>query len=200
MSKERPILFSGPMILAILEGRKTQTRRVLKHPECYGCPTGDCPHSTQNECDQAMNDQSVIADSPYGVPGDRLWVRETWCQGAAFPIYKASCCDEKPSNNTDDWNKPVRDRWLPSIRMPRWASRITLEVMGVRVERLQSIQLYECAAEGARPTGDCDDGDVWDSTRTFEELWESINGEGSWDANPWVWVVEFKHVVQAVTA
>lgn len=214
MSKERPIPFKGPMIRAILESRKTQTRRVLKHPEYYGCPTGDCPHSTQHECDQAMNDPSVIVDSPYGVPGDRLWVRETWQRS----------CDGKVLYKADD-NKPedvARKMWKPSIHMPRSISRITLEVTGVRVERLQDISESDAKLEGVHDI----DGERIDSERwikasylsldgrsarfghsylqrhraAFWDLWESINGEGSWDANPWVWVVEFKRIAQAVSA
>lgn len=191
--KERPILFSAPMVRAILEGRKTQTRRIIKKPEWYGCPTGDCPHITQHQCDEAMNDQSVLSECPFGVPGDRLWVRETWGYENEFYspfddesgriIYRAD--DDCPLGCNGE-------RWRPSIHMPREACRIVLEVVKVRVERLQEITLRDCAAEGAAPTHEADG--VFDSTETFRKLWNGVYR--NWDANPWVWVLEFKRVIQ----
>ena len=147
-AKERPIIFSGPMIRAILEGRKTQTRRIVK-PNC------------------------LSKLSPYGRTGDRLWVRETWGHNPEGPGYVYR-------SDGDFDMKFHGDRWRPSIHMPRWASRITLEVTGVRVERLQDINEEDALAEGVE--------------HAFRSLWESINGPGSWDANPWVWVVEFRRV------
>jgi hypothetical protein len=178
--KERPILFSGPMVRAILEGRKTQTRRVIKpvQPRADGrWPAGRNP----------------IDDCPYGASGDRLWVRETWghCDGGT--CYRAS---EADSVLPDD------GRWRPSIHMPRWASRIALEVTDVRVEPLNSVSEEDAKSEGVTiPSYDRDlkpvevDGFVSGAARiAFKELWANINGLDSWDANPWVWVISFKRV------
>ena len=181
--KERPILFSGEMVRAILEGRKTQTRRIVKD----GTP------DDWNAC-------------PYGVIGDRLWVRETWRlwdvlenyvggQNTATVQYKAgplgsdrvlTVSDEQRGNLSNLEN----DRWRPSIFMPRWASRITLEITGVRVERLQEITEKDALAEGVgyAITRDC-------KVPQFARLWDQINGKHApWESNPWVWVVEFKRV------
>lgn len=200
-TKERPILFSGEMVRAILDGRKTQTRRIVKPQPIedaqydefllwhggkrlldvwYGA---DYVHSNQAAVERAMEKTSV-----YGQPGDRLWVKETFYdsrhESKRCPVtYRASV---KPDDDVD------RDfAWRPSIFMPRWASRITLEITAVRVERLQSITLSDCANEGAPPTHAKDN--VWDSTETYRKLWDSINGKThSWASNPWVWVIEFK--------
>lgn len=232
--KERPILFSAPMVRAILEGRKTVTRRAVKGialdwlagasftPEYVASPAnGLCP---------------------YGQPGDRLWVREAWRpaawrdEGYIAVDYRAS-----PEENRTPWLDVPEDiwaemwprltdeaqsaldagrgsirregdgfrwdrgdspcRWRPSIHMPRWASRITLEIADVYVERLQDISEADAIAEGIQQ---CEGGAMdylandyaqgYSPVASFRSLWESINGAGSWDANPWVWVVEFKRV------
>lgn len=190
--KERPILFSGAMVRAILDGRKTQTRRVAK--EFAGRDDLDLilrrfPH--QNGC-------------PYGQAGDRLWVREAfsgpWCmeaQGgmAATPPSKWGAtsriwywADGSPTHG--DWTRP-----RPSIHMPRWASRITLEITGVRVERLQDISEADAVAEGCGQDGSVDGVYVANNPRgAFFHLWRQINGPGSWDANPYVWVVSFRRI------
>lgn len=228
---ERPILFSGPMVRAILDGRKTQTRRVVKPqpPIRMTAPTG-------YEFSVAGHDYMC----PYGKTGDRLWLRETWKydnwteDGEPFVRYK--------SDNTvllkdfpDEWVDKVEDiwanlsersnikidgvardrRWRPSIHMPRWASRINLEITGVRVERLNDISRDDAVAEGV----DWKSCPKYQSMENFQaqrmaekmgkygvlsltidyvggyqKIWESINGPGSWDANPWAWVVEFKRV------
>lgn len=182
--KERPILFSGAMVRAILEGRKTQTRRVVK------------PQPTITE--------SRIA------PGDHLWVRETWAyvgpgSGSDLP----DCVEERknPAHHTprNCWyaaNGERGIRWTPSIHMPRWASRITLEVTGVRVERVQDITVEDAEREG------CDQPDwpryykgivVFDAREAFAYLWDDINGPRGhgWERNPWVWVVEFRRLMEA---
>jgi uncharacterized protein YhfF len=175
MTKERPILFSAPMVRAILSGRKTQTRRRVK-PQHGFSPS----MRTAEYCAQI---------SPYGAPGDRLWVRETFLHVADFhgkdvTWYRA-----------DDDTFP--GQWKPSIFMPRAASRITLEVTGVRVERLNEMPPEDARSEG------CGSAEIpWMSgplasdpwRNTYAQLWESINGAGSWAANPWVWVIEFKRV------
>ena len=177
--KYKPIIFSAPMVKAILDGRKTQTRRIVTV-------------KNKNSC-------------PYGQPGDRLWVRETWGVGSRpDPLggyegieYRA---DEFYLEDSDDLPclrvTPPPDvclldydsGWMPSIHMPRWASRITLEVTGVRVERLQDISSTDAWAEGIAHSPDTN------PIHDYAELCESINGPGAWDKNPWVWVVEFKRV------
>lgn len=177
--KERPILFSGEMVRAILDGRKTQTRRVVKFDWCG---------SANGLLHQASFDPAYKC--PYGKVGDRLWVRETWAKLLSGRIwYRAD------GHSINDGG------WRPSIHMPRWASRITLEITGVWVERLQAIGQNDAFREGVRRAADgrwfnyAPDGPTHNSARgSFISLWESINGPGSWDANPWVWVIEFKRI------
>jgi hypothetical protein len=193
--RERPILFSGPMVRAILAGRKTQTRRIVKpqriveddedsprwsffihHPKCLG------------HCDYACGPYGC----PYGAPGDRLWVRETWAPIPSGPV--------TPQNGVLYFADEHAEKWLwrPSIFMPRWASRITLEIVGVRVERLHAITEADAISEGVTvlPSAEIAAIVAHDTPGRMEywALWESINGRGSWDLNPWVWVVEFKVV------
>ncbi|MBT9513309.1 MAG: hypothetical protein IV104_13260 [Acidovorax sp.] len=238
--KERPILFSGPMVRALLDGSKTQTRRVVKptrgrpidflgggpiggpdwnNPECWGYehhdsatwvllrPSGE-PDDAQYPC-------------PYGQPGDRLWVRESFAH-----MYRGNAQPEKRApedvaymadNLTPD--PYVYGSWKPSIHMPRWASRITLEITSVRVERLQDISEADAMAEGitrlppppppqtfsgpnrftlgGMGVGACAGSVIWNAATAqdlYRRLWESINGPGSWDANPWVWAIEFRRL------
>ena len=212
--KKRPIIFSGPMVRALLNGTKTQTRRVVK-PQ----PT-ECGLEWATACGgdfAAWHDPGLMLDEhsedggpcqrvcPYGQPGDRLWVRETWQMAGGNTGYWYAATDSQ----ADDGGPPV-SRWAPSIYMPRAASRITLEVTGVRVERLQHISEADALSEGIerltygglatyRNYSITDDlaevspmlESQIDSYRT---LWESINGPESWTKNPWVWVVEFKQV------
>ena len=198
--KERPILFSAPMVRAILDGGKTQTRRVVKsQPEFVGPESLHC-------AEVALWQEAVMAlKSPYGQPGDRLWVRETfqptfapgikhgdadWTTGEGYqPRYMAT--DERVEWIDADDN--ITNRCKPAIHMPRWASRITLEVTGVRVERLQDISDSDAWDEGIDFEAYTAAGGCKDAPRVaFGDLWERINGPGSWEANPWVWVVEFK--------
>jgi hypothetical protein len=199
---DRPILFSAPMVRALLAGTKTQTRRIVKpQPEVCGAdwlakrrdgpaqflyywPRGD---------GYAVNDRFVAESCPYGQPGDRLWVRESIHRGDACARYSA----DGSVVNLADW-RWKRDN-LPSIHCPRELSRITLEITGVRVERLQGISEVDAKAEGIRWTdagplhAHLDGGFNFPTARdAYERLWGDINGPGSWDANPWVWVVEFK--------
>lgn len=207
--KERPILFSAPMVRAILEGRKTQTRRIVRpQPDCFmGGPGVTDNQGNQVDrfpCWTRPRDAAVIAIScPYGQPGDRLWVRETWAYNDVVPlvdrppgdyIYRAALCRGVTRYDA---------RWRSSIHMPRRASRITLEVTSIRVERLQDISEYGARAEGVVAVND-PEGDCWtDGTyRTaFELLWGQINGfdgepkaRAPWASNPWVWVIEFKRI------
>ncbi|ROO33430.1 hypothetical protein [Pseudomonas sp. 7SR1] len=237
--KERPILFSAPMVRAILEGRKTVTRRAVKiQPRSkadigsygLGQPFIRHPDVTKRN-----------PECPYGRPGDRLWVRETTeadedtAECAILSRYVAdhapvlySGCEDPEYNGTwAHWDYPRQSR--PSIHMPRWASRILLEIIDVRVERLKDISDEQAQAEGCfftdygkqcfhgghgwKDVGDCPavaghqqrEGWMWDKTTSHEQclgsarhafgnLWNKVNGPDAWDANPWVWVVEFKRV------
>lgn len=206
-TKERPIIFSGGMVKAILEGRKTMTRRVVKPqpPEGYSI----LPDTNGGWYSMRTNAVShfpvAVSDvpCPFGT-GRRLWVREAFALSVRDPdgpppeddhdhinwdaIYKEG---DDGHNWTDKEGRPVPPPWRSPIHMPRWASRITLEVTGVRVERLQEITEKDALAEGAHPGG-------FASRRTvpfFQQLWDSINGKKHlWASNPWVWVVEFKVV------
>ena len=173
---EKPILFSTPMVQAILAGRKTQTRRIVKgtallwlQPEMF------------SSAFVAMPENKL---SPYGYAGDLLWVRETFCPDWADGkvIYKADGGSAKEAGYKSE------PRWRPSIHMPRSASRITLKVVNVRVERVQEISHHDVLAEGG-PFGNSGSSDV-----DFAVLWNSINAKRgySWGSNPWVWVVEFE--------
>ncbi len=189
--KERPILFSAPMVRAILEGRKTVTRRPVKgvglvwldnfKPEYVADPEN-------NLC-------------PYGKPGDRLWVRETWTRaGNGDPGYLTYRATYPGCLPPDLENIPPASelRWKPSIHMLRRDSRILLEITDVRVERLQDISRGDIRAEGLVCPSELASDDVSPNYRdwypaAWRELWESTGG--NWDANPWVWVVEFKQVM-----
>jgi hypothetical protein len=201
--KERPILFKGEMVRAILAGRKTQTRRIVKpHKDRdIGCQLARCELAGEVNAGEYRN--------AYCAPGDRLWVRE----GHAFSVVDPEGLDwhDDPSNWDviyradpkqpgggwrDSDGNVIEAPWRPSIHMPRWASRITLEVTGVRAERLQDISEADCQAEGiefyALNGNPSVTGGLYLPAAYYRYLWESINGAGSWDANPWVWVVEFK--------
>ena len=195
--KERPILLSGPMVRAILEGRKTMTRRVVKLR--HGA---DVVVVNGQVWKPARVDYAGYVDCPYGQPGDRLWVRETLRAKDGFMVYAAD--DGRIDCDGLDWPACIEPRkTIVSIHMPRWASRLTLEITGVRVERLQGISAADAQAEGLDfvPDGAAAHGikglaTSWsnDPRKSYRALWESINGPGSWEANPWVWVVEFKLV------
>lgn len=189
MTKERPILFSAPMVRAILDGKKTQTRRVLK-PQPNSGPGGEMVD---------LGDAFGLLDGvlsgewrcPYGKPGDRLWVRETFARksvGGLQSVFHYAA--DAPRDLVNDKPAPVPGGWKPSIHMPRVASRITLEITGVRVERLNEISVTDAEAEGCY-YGDFGRFDVAPRF-AYGALWEGINGPGSWAANPWVWVIEFK--------
>lgn len=199
--RERPILFSGPMVRAILEGRKTQTRRIVK-PQPVFWVGGSCwyPSEEDKRARHYANEEhfqkgSPTDFSPYGQPGDHLWVRETWFDTEPFrdaPLFSARASRFAFRADADSIGC---HKWRPSIHMPRAASRITLEVTGIRVERLQEISGADCLAEGVgAPVGTpLAYGSVtaaW-NMREYARLWEQINGPGSWGKNPWVWVIEF---------
>ncbi|MCK6414710.1 MAG: hypothetical protein L6Q63_04005 [Giesbergeria sp.] len=194
--KERPILFSAPMVCALLAGTKTQTRRVVKpQPRRVdgGVPFGDAPQWAHAEPGTAM------MRCPYGKRGDRLWVRETFQRFTddGETLYKADPAGLKAMNELRR-DECAEARWRPAIHMPRWASRITLEITSVRVERLQDIDISAAQAEGVSDTGslilDSAGNEQGGPIAEYAVLWEQINGPGSWDANPWVWVLEFRRI------
>jgi hypothetical protein len=210
--KERPILFSAPMVRAILDGNKTQTRRIaktvtslpegqgftcLRKPKTNIClPLVDGQWQWQPAAGDSWRPYPKIAEyCPYGQPGDRLWVRETWAPHADIPrgtIYRADPGGDY-QDNSDGF------KWHPSIHMHRWRSRITLEIESIRVERLNAISESDAMDEGAGlliPEHEYLDGNPDQYRRCFQMLWESINGPGSWDANPWVWVLSFNRLPQ----
>lgn len=193
------MIFNGEMVRAILEGRKTQTRRIMKvQPvlngsfyEVYGAGWGRSMKSVP-----AIPGHSLASNCPFGLVGDRIWVRETWAEaGASAPdlkLYRANYPAHVPTHYE---NIPPADeiRWTPSIHMPRWASRLTLEITGVRVERLRDLSEDDAKSEGITPPS----GGVlpgWEYRINFRDLWMSIYGADNWETNPWVWVIEFKVV------
>jgi hypothetical protein len=194
--KERPILFSAPMVRAILEGRKTMTRRVIKpHPTLFNGRAGG------HDCGWPIDERGRLVACPYGQPGDRLWVRETFQTLEDFAAKDATYyrADGKKITALVDGDKyDLSHKWRPSIFMPRALSRITLEITSVRVERVQDISEADAIAEGCIASNDdLTDGYFDIPARSFfEDLWDSINAKlgYGWDANPWVWVVEFKRV------
>jgi hypothetical protein len=188
VTKERPILFQGAMVRAILAGTKSQTRRPVKGLALeWLAPGMFTPEYV------ALPENGLC---PYGHPGDRLWVREAWAQNSGTEggyLYRADHGGTSGFYKTDLktglWTHACH-KWRPSIHMPRAASRIALEITDVRVELLQDISESDANAEG------CDlpsvDQDWSQCRRWYQALWESINGPGSWDANPWVWAVSFR--------
>lgn len=219
--KERPIVFSGPMVRAILSGRKTQTRRVVKPQptrlEWFEHQKGWLGSFRDDAGSQANPHRMVPC--PYGEPGDRLWVRETFSTDAIsmYPCPRAwyRATDFNDRSDLNDWHVCPKEsrgrwadclacweeregrkfRWRPSIFMRRELSRITLEIVSVRVERLQDISEADAVAEGVGGERDEYDMPKWPSaTAAFDALWCSINGVESYKANPWVWVVEFKRI------
>lgn len=199
--KERPILFSGPMVRAILDGSKTQTRRVVKSSGDMEFDNNDPhfgPYWEPYVAGDATGEDAKVR-CPYGAPGERLWVRETFAQDVAGCPGGISYRADHSDPRGDGPAHPMK--WRPSIFMPRAASRILLEITDVRVERLQAISEAEARSEGVTEYA----GKWWDGspvawgkwnapTEAFRGLWESINGVGSWHANPWVWVVSFKRL------
>jgi len=197
--KERPILFSGAMVCALLSSRKTQTRRPVKGFALKLLQPGN--FTPDYVADPANN------ACPYGRPGDWLWVRETW-QHSNHPLgpydkgctvfYRADYLNDPLGPDLERSPDGIRRQWRPSIHMPRTASRIALEIMCVRVERLQDISDEDCIAEGVglaesaigvqmtHPTGESMPRSL------YRTVWERLNGPGSWDVNPWVWVVKFR--------
>lgn len=206
--KERPILFTGPMVRAILDGRKTQTRRPMKVQPDWRNPVVGCDGVAVGLGGSGL-DGGV--KSPFGTIGDQLWVRETWglmayhdttdwCRDSVAKLTESHVREQWLVEHAANWNLPSESAyWRPSIHMPRWASRIDLEITRVRVERVQDITEEDAKVEGVTP----DDYEGYEHPDnptlscaahrySFRDLWQSIYG--TWDANPWVWVYEFRRV------
>lgn len=196
--KERPILFSGPMVMAILNGKKSQTRRVISWPAWI--KDGD---KLKLAAQNPVTGLAYYEDGrpikrftrPYGVPGDLLWVRETFyvqpelwmINHGPQPIHYAADCKR---DEVEDYISK------PSIFMPRWASRITLEVVSARTQRIQDISEEEAKAEGCVQRTYRDGRGTETARRDFRHLWDSINAKQGfgWEADPWVWAIEFRNV------
>ena len=213
--KERPILFSGAMVRALLAGEKTQTRRVVKPQPPAATVSVQTYHHPDPRAHFWASGRASLLDwaipCPYGEPGDRLYVRETFVKiigqsgGWIETDYQATYRHGDRLGDT----LGIRKKWTPSIHMPREASRILLEITGVRVERLNSISEADARAEGITDGGCTEGGNpetcgcttpIPDARDAFIRLWTSINGTDSWAANPWVWVVEFKRAEKSVEA
>ena len=220
--REIPILFSGPMVRAILAGTKTQTRRIVS--ERAAERMGLALFGATERLFPGLPREPIVV--PPGVArwalGDRLWVRERFALSLRDPsdvenarprekhwwddvVYAADNSRVSWSRHTLDDNcnitrsEPIAPPWRPSIHMPRWASRVTLEVAGVRVERLQWITESDAKAEGATQFPADPEGNCWTpgTYRTaYNYLWNEINGPDAWNANPWVWVIEFRRADQ----
>lgn len=200
--RERPIIFNADMVRAVLDGRKTQTRRIIKL---------DHERGMQNPVVRGKGGavsyigcRLAATLCPFGAVGDRLWVRETFrvhsrATDVATLVYKAS---EQQSWTQQTHRVPIEkchkpavvDKWTPSIHMPRWASRITLEITGVRVERLTALSDDDARNEGCPAQLPHNPDDEHQARTWFRGLWSEIYGEESWQANPWVWVIEIKRV------
>lgn len=223
--KSSPILFSGPMVRALLDGCKTQTRRILKvqprnvihkdlRDDGYGAMRFLWLRQTGPALDEHV-EESLIC--PYGVPGDLLWVRETCCTDwTDRPIYKANGGSAREAGYAEE------PRWRPSIHMPRWASRLTLRLTDVRVERVQDASHLDILAEGVRIPADADGGVMLELTGKsppakfltkaqlgderailrahWASLWENTNGPGAWERNDWVWALTFDVIRENVDA
>jgi hypothetical protein len=225
--KERPVPFGGPMVQAVLAGRKTMARWIVKPqpPEGYhkwGAMMGEYAHWTLTPR-QGEKGDPIHRKCPYGEPGDRLWVRETWAVPVNFlggihyprmaegePVVYRADCETLPDG--------YGSRWRASTRMFRWASRINLEITSIRVERLQDISEEDARAEGVPPNWVFDnlmewspeeDGFLpagweklhpdggpyhWTAREAFATWWDAINGKGSWEANPWVWAISLRRL------
>ncbi|WP_159872286.1 MULTISPECIES: hypothetical protein [unclassified Raoultella] len=206
--KERGMIFNGEMVRALLDGRKTQTRRPIKWRQTRATEIAEREDGSKWPwSEDAENVCDYWHPCPFGAVGDRIWVRETfqgplfdfdlmdiYCKDSTpfetpeFCVYKA---DGVPAPEFYDADDELHCRWRPSIHMPRWASRITLEITDVRVERLKSISDVDAIREGCS-TADMKSGDC--AADVFARLWASIYGSDSWNANPWVWVISFKRI------
>jgi hypothetical protein len=197
MRKERPMLFSTEMVKAILDDRKTQTRRICKRQPTPHTAYNSYKDGTFNICGADYDSNDIKC--PYGSVGDVLWVRETWLNVNAI--------DEEPGYvfkaDNPNWMMASGEHWKPSIHMPKKAARIWLEITNIRVERLHEITELDAMKEGilrdplsvTKYHNYLDESfPTYSAKHSFKSLWVSINGDESWLDNPWVWVVEFKRI------
>ncbi|EAT9205132.1 hypothetical protein FXF31_21545 [Salmonella enterica] len=209
--KERGMIFNAEMVNAILSGRKTQTRRPIKWKQTRFTEIAERDDGSlwpwAEDCERGGD---IWFACPYGEIGDRIWVRETW-QVIHDHIDESSHVEDRtyapsiPKEKDRYWHtvyaehfgdESREDRgfpWRPAIHMPRWASRILLEITDVRVERLRDLSEEDAKSEGIIPSA----GGVlpgWEYRINFRDLWMDIYGTDNWEANPWVWVIEFKRV------
>lgn len=211
MHKERPVLFSADMVQAILGGRKTQTRRICKPANDWGLSfitvsdaDGMVPKTDANMTLWGDEEGEIAFTCPYGVPGDRLWVKETWRVSRQWDGVKPSLITAGTAIHylADGRESGISGKNRPSIFMPRWASRIALEIKSIRIERLQDISETDAVAEGIQhaknPT--CTGYHSYElnhalyakASESYGSLWRFINGKASWEENPWVWVIGFQ--------
>lgn len=203
--KERGMIFNAEMVRAILDGRKTQTRRPIKWKQTRFTEMAERDDGSlwpwAEDCERGGD---IWFACPFGEVGDRIWVRETFgwqirrdpLGGTGeFRVYRATTPDAVRYQTASGEVAPIK--WIPSIHMPRWASRITLEITDVRVERLNAISEEDAQAEGVQPA--CYEITPPEAAYrvSFGEVWRGIYGEESWEANPWVWVIKFKRVEEA---
>lgn len=217
--KERPILMSAPMVRAILDGRKTQTRRVIKvQPSSSDLQISTLidayidrknigkSHWVRLEDLNIVYDDRVFFSCPFGKVGDGLWVRENW-QHSNYPdgpyepdchiFYRADYMDDQLGADLEKSPDRIRRKWKPSIHMPRMASRILLEITNISVERLQDISEADAIDEGVNVHPDHHGkppNSIYSPVDAYRDLFESIYGEGSWNLNPYVWVIEFNKI------
>lgn len=226
--RERPIIFNADMVRAVIDGRKTQTRRIIQSPaknmqasgqkvidyrepgdKWYGEHVFSMRNSSGTWCDYTK--EQFLAKCPFGAVGDRLWVRETWmpdaprdgtwgdvefygCKGSPLSMIPERYRTPDHCIHRAGWDGHEMVGWTPSIHMPRWASRIALEITGVRVERLSALSDDDARNEGCPAQLPHNPEDQHQARTWFRGLWSEIYGEESWQANPWVWVIEFKRV------
>ncbi|HCZ8848586.1 hypothetical protein [Proteus faecis] len=196
--KERGIIFNAEMVRAILDGRKTQTRRIVKNVMPDNGIWLKKPTKTRSGATTHVLDAPKHNLCPLGKVGDRLWVRETFKTGVCTESTIAYKATHKPSDLEEGWYEEIK--WTPSIHMPRRYSRITLEITNIRVERLNDISQSDAIAEGAPPSHptidaisrECGFPDF--SRSWFGQTWWHIYGKKNWQDNPWVWVIEFKRI------
>ncbi|NBM59729.1 hypothetical protein GWI61_14090 [Proteus sp. G2667] len=196
--KERGIIFNAEMVRAILDGRKTQTRRIVKNVMPDNGIWLKKPTKTRSGATTHVLDAPKHNLCPLGKVGDRLWVRETFKTGVCTESTIAYKATHKPSDLEEGWYEEIK--WTPSIHMPRRYSRITLEIINIRVERLNDISQSDAIAEGAPPSHptidaisrECGFPDF--SRSWFGQTWWHIYGKKNWQDNPWVWVIEFKRI------
>lgn len=225
--KHTPIIFTPENVIKSRNGIKTMTRRIVKHPEYFGCLTGDCPHQEQATCDRAIS-HFALTECPYGQVGDVLWVKERWCPRIVHHCnYTGGVCDcddveviyaaddegtyFSGKSIPSDWTIPktAKQGNVSPLFMPRWASRLSLKITEIRVERVQDISEEDARREGCdkeqtdedrraevdmHGTGYCTP--PWDFTyrNGFERIWKQINSLESWKRNDWTWVLGYQRI------